>query len=426
MNLSHHPCFNPGSHRRFGRIHLPVAPRCNVQCKFCNRRFDCVNESRPGVTSALLSPAQALDYLEKVMARRPEIRVVGIAGPGDPFANADATLATFDLVRRRFPDVMLCVATNGLELLPHIEALHRLAVSHVTLTVNTIDPAIGAQVYSWMRVGKHVVRAEKAAALLLERQIAAIRALKARDMIVKINAIILPGINDHHIVAIAERMGQLGVDLFNSMPYHPSPGSALAHLQPPAAAQVAAIRAAAGRHVPQMAHCTRCRADAVGLLGEAPSAELTDLLQRCGHAAEPVAAKPTTSAADRPHVAVATMEGALINQHLGEAAELHIYAQTPEGPALLERRATPEPGTGPLRWRQLAMRLRDCHTLLVAGIGETPRKTLAAAGIEIITCEGLIHDTLERLFAGQPIPPLPIAPRRSCGTSCGGDMMGCG
>ena len=47
MNLDDHPCFNKKSHRRFGRVHLPVAPRCNIQCKFCNRQFDCVNESRP-------------------------------------------------------------------------------------------------------------------------------------------------------------------------------------------------------------------------------------------------------------------------------------------------------------------------------------------------------------------------------------------
>ena len=426
MNLDQHPCFNPGNHRRYGRIHLPVAPRCNVQCKFCNRRFDCVNESRPGVTSALLSPAQALEYLEQVMARRPEIRVVGIAGPGDPFANAAETLDTFERVRRSFPDMMLCVATNGLELLPHIEALHRLAVSHVTLTVNAIDPAIGARVYSWMRVGKHVVRAEKAAALLLERQIAAIHALKSKDIIVKVNAIILPGINDHHIAAVAERMGHLGVDLFNSMPYQPSPGSALAHLEPPDDKRVAAIRGAAGRHVPQMAHCTRCRADAVGMLGEAPSAELMGLLQQCSHATAPAVANPPLNDADRPHVAVATLEGALINQHLGEAVELHIYAQTPKGPTLIERRPAPEPGTGPLRWRQLAIRLRDCHTLLVSGIGERPQKILAAAGIDVVTCEGVIGDALGRVFAGEPLAHLMVRPRKTCGGACGGDMMGCG
>ena len=92
MNLEQHPCFNRKSHRQYGRVHLPVAPRCNIQCKFCNRLFDCANESRPGVTSALLSPAQAMVYLAEVLKQKPNIKVVGIAGPGDPFANAEQTL----------------------------------------------------------------------------------------------------------------------------------------------------------------------------------------------------------------------------------------------------------------------------------------------------------------------------------------------
>ena len=41
-----HPCFNREAHGRFGRIHLPVAARCNIVCGFCDRRYACVNESR--------------------------------------------------------------------------------------------------------------------------------------------------------------------------------------------------------------------------------------------------------------------------------------------------------------------------------------------------------------------------------------------
>ena len=52
-----HPCFG-GDHSKAGRIHLPVAPGCNIKCGFCERRFDCANESRPGVTSKVLTPEQ--------------------------------------------------------------------------------------------------------------------------------------------------------------------------------------------------------------------------------------------------------------------------------------------------------------------------------------------------------------------------------
>jgi MoaA/NifB/PqqE/SkfB family radical SAM enzyme len=42
---------------------------------------------------------------------------------------------------------------------------------------------------------------------------------------VKVNSIILPGINEDHIEAVAQRMADLGVDLFNAMPYYPNAGS---------------------------------------------------------------------------------------------------------------------------------------------------------------------------------------------------------
>ena len=86
MNFENHPCFNAKAHKSHGRVHLPVAPRCNIQCNFCNRKFDCVNESRPGVTSGVLTPHQAMAYLEEVFKIKKNIAVVGIAGPGDPFA----------------------------------------------------------------------------------------------------------------------------------------------------------------------------------------------------------------------------------------------------------------------------------------------------------------------------------------------------
>ena len=113
---THQMCFNKAAHRRSGRVHLPVAPRCNVQCKFCNRQFDCVNESRPGVTSAVLTPPQAMVYLGEVLRQKPNIQVVGIAGPGDPLANPERTFETFRQLTEKAPDIKLCVSTNGLSL----------------------------------------------------------------------------------------------------------------------------------------------------------------------------------------------------------------------------------------------------------------------------------------------------------------------
>ena len=198
LNRDNHPCFNVAAKGTCARVHLPVAPKCNIKCNYCNRKYDCVNESRPGVSSAVLSPEQAITYLEEVVKRVPETTVAGIAGPGDAFAEPEKTLETLRLVRERFPHMILCLATNGLNAVDYVEDLARLQVSHVTITVNAVNTAIGAQIYGWVRHGKLIFRKERAAELLLERQVQAIEAFKRHDLIVKVNTIIIPGINDAH------------------------------------------------------------------------------------------------------------------------------------------------------------------------------------------------------------------------------------
>ncbi len=199
LDITRHPCFNESAKGTCGRVHLPVAPECNIKCNYCNRKYDCVNESRPGVTSSVLTPKQAILYLEQVLERAPYTTVAGIAGPGDAFANPRVTMETLRLIREQFPDLLLCLATNGLNVGPYIEELASLNVSHVTITVNAIDPEIGAKIYSWVRDGKVIYRGIDAARLLLSRQLDAIAALKAAGIVVKVNTIVIQGVNDHHV-----------------------------------------------------------------------------------------------------------------------------------------------------------------------------------------------------------------------------------
>ena len=199
MDLSNHPCFNAKMKGTYGRVHLPVAPRCNIQCKYCDRKYDCVNESRPGVTSAVLTPKQAMIYLDFIFKKTKNISVVGIAGPGDPFANPEETMETLRLVREKYPEIILCLATNGLGLGPYIDELAEINVSHVTVTLNAVDPEIGAGIYSFIRHGKRVLSPESGIKILLEKQLEAIKKLKERDITTKVNTVILPLINQYHI-----------------------------------------------------------------------------------------------------------------------------------------------------------------------------------------------------------------------------------
>lgn len=417
IDLSLHPCFNAEARHRYGRVHLPVAAKCNIQCMFCNRKYDCLNESRPGVTSRVLSPLQAVHYLGRVVEQRPETTVVGIAGPGDPFANPSETMQTLHLVKQHFPEMLLCVATNGLNIGPYIDELAQYRVSHVTLTVNAVDPEVGTGVYRWARDGIRIHRGTDAARLLMERQLSAIRRLKEHGLIVKINTVVIPGINDTHVGEIARQVKDLGADIMNCMPVFPAPGSDAEGIVEPSGETMNSVRDEAKKYMPLMTHCARCRADAVGLIGEELTSESIEQLSRCC----------TSSKMNSTNVAVASIEGLLINQHLGTATELHIFGPGTNGPQLLEKRRTPDPGGGDQRWHELAATLSDCRMLLVAFAGERPRRILADHGIEVVTAEGVIDQALSEVFAGRDVPAyMTCAAPRGCGSGCGGGGGGCG
>ncbi len=423
LDFSKHPCFNKDAHKTNGRVHLPVAPRCNVQCNFCNRKYDCVNESRPGVTSTVLRPEQAVEYLSEVVAMRPEIAVMGIAGPGDPFANPEETMQTLRLTRERFPGIMLCIASNGLGIGPYIEELAALKVSHVTITVNAVDPKIGAKIYAWIRDGKRPLRGEDGARVLLERQLAAIRELKARDVVVKVNSIVIPGINDTHIPEIARVVSELGVDIQNCMPLVPVAGTEFEELGTPDAKTTLRIRLQSGQYLPQMTHCARCRADSLGFVGEAMTDEQLERLNR-------FARRQIDAGETRPYVAVASREGALVNMHLGESARILVFGRdekTPSGFKFIEIRRTPEPGGGRSRWVELADHLHDCRAFLVNASGSKPKEVLEGRGIAVIEMEGLIEEGLSAVYSEKPLPATLKRRFTGCsrGTACRGTGTGC-
>lgn len=417
LNTNNHPCFNEQVKGTCGRVHLPVAPKCNIKCNYCNRKYDCVNESRPGVSSAIVTPEGAVTYLEEVLQRTPEITVAGIAGPGDAFAEPEKTLKTLRLVRERFPHIILCLATNGLNLEPYVDDLARLQVSHVTITVNAVDPEIGAQIYSWVRDGKVIHRKRQAAEVILRRQLSAIRALKQNGIIVKVNTIVVPGVNDHHVIEVARKMAELGVDIQNCMAMYSNKETPFENIPEPSPETMAAVQEEAGKLIPQMKHCTRCRADAVGLLSDDKSDLFHGCLAECSR-------PRVQDTAEKPYVAVATLEGILVNQHLGEAARLQIWSRSESGFHVVAERRTPRPGTGHRRWLELAEVLKDCRAVLISGIGETPAQFLSDAGITPVVMSGFIQDGLQAAYNGGDVNAL--KPRRKALAKGGCSMSGGG
>jgi len=415
--LQAHPCFNEEAKHTNARVHLPVAPKCNIQCNYCNRKYDCTNESRPGVTSSVLAPFQVVEYLKDLDKRLDNLAVVGIAGPGDPFANPEETMETMRRVKAEFPEKIFCLSTNGLELEPYIDEIAELGVTHVTITINAIDPVISAKIYKWVRFGKHVYRGEEGATILMQRQLACIPLLKAKDITVKINSIIIPGVNEDHIPEVAKKCAELGADVINCIPLIPTAETAFEGVAKPDTKMIFKTRTLASEHLKLMSHCARCRADAAGLLGQDLS-ETHVLLKEYSSRLE-------LETSNRPYVAVATNEGLLVNMHLGEARSLYIFEQRPNGFKLVEERLTPTSGSGDQRWVNLARCLKDCRALLVSGVGENPKTILKSCEVHVIEMTGLIDEGLEGVYNNRVIRSIAKPDAFKCGTSCKGTAQGC-
>ncbi len=418
VNIENHPCFNKDVKGTYGRVHLPVAPKCNIQCNYCNRDYDCVNESRPGVTTRVLQPRQAVDYLKELRVNHPELIVAGIAGPGDPFANPDETMETLRLVRKEIPEMILCLSTNGLNLAPYIDELAELDVSHVTLTINGTDPDMLSDIYRWVRVGKKVYRCEEGVKILLREQLKCIGLLKQKGITVKINTIAISGLNIPFIPVLAYEVSTLGADVMNVIPLYPVKSTPFEEYEEPTPALMKDLRKMVANYIKPMKHCARCRADAAGLLGK-DIKESTQLLRD-------FAIKKSASDKERKYVAVASYEGLLVNQHLGEAEKLFIFNETPSGYRLVGERATPLKGTGLERWETLVAQIDDCKAILVSGVGSTPYNFISKSGIEIIEMSGLIDEGLDAVYKGKQLKMVKKRDMFKCGSECSGTGTGCG
>lgn len=252
--VAQHPCFHNGARER-GRIHLPVAPRCNIKCVFCTPTVDaCFHGCRPGVSSGILTPAQAADRVDWALSRDPGLLVVGVAGPGEPLFN-EGTFETFALVRERFPQLTLCVSTNGL-LLPR--SVGRLAslVDSLTVTVNALTVPTARLVYEHVNGST----GDGALAAFLRAQWIGIAGAVEAGLCVKVNTVYVKGRNDGEIEAIARRAARAGASIHNILQL--IPGCHVTGREVPSPAEVALLRSRCRAHIDEFEGCARCRADA--------------------------------------------------------------------------------------------------------------------------------------------------------------------
>ena len=416
-----HPCYSEKAHHYFARMHVAVAPACNIQCHYCNRKYDCANESRPGVVSELLTPAQAVKKTMAVAANIPQMTVLGIAGPGDPLANPERTFETFRELSEKAPDIKLCVSTNGLSLPESVDELAKHNIDHVTITINCVDPEVGAKIYPWIFWENRRIKGIKGAKILIEQQQKGLEMLVERGILVKVNSVMIPGVNDQHLKEVSRIVKAKGAFLHNVMPLiaeaeHGTFYGVMGQ-RGPTPMELSALQDDCAGDMNMMRHCRQCRADAVGLLGEDRGAEFTldkiddmeidyqEAMVKRAKVHESIAkalaaedahdaaaariGKSAGGARYRPVLmAVATSGGGVINQHFGHAREFLVYEASSDGVRFIGHRRTDQYCVGDdscgekeSALGQTIRALEGCEAVLCSKIGFEPWEQLEAAGI---------------------------------------------
>ena len=260
--LHKHPCFHQDAYCQYGRLHLPVSPSCNIQCRYCSNGF--LKAAGPDV---LIAPEQAVAVVARGLELWPQLTVVGVAGPGDPLATDDA-LDALTLVHRQFPALIKCLSTNGLMLVDKAERIAAAGVQTVSVTVNALRYDLLRKICSHVLLNGKYFSGDHGARLLISSQLAGIRRLVGLGIAVKINAILIPGLNDEHIGEIAKVMAQLGAVAINIVPLYAQHHSGAFPIPTPL--QLHEARQAAEKRLPVVRFCRLCEADACGIPGNGP------------------------------------------------------------------------------------------------------------------------------------------------------------
>jgi nitrogen fixation protein NifB len=276
---------------------------------------------------------------------------------------------------------------------------------------------VGAKIYPWIHyLGRRYTGVE-AAWILRERQLLGLEMLAERGILCKVNSVMIPGINDRHLVEVNKAVKERGAFLHSIMPLISAPEHGtvfgLSGLRGPSAQELKELQDSCEGGMKMMRHCRQCRADAVGLLGEDRSAEFTNekvaemevsydpklreaYQQKVAFEQEALKAagqeELKTLAGEQSAVsiliAVASKGGGRVNEHFGHAKEFQVYEVSAAGAKFVGHRRVDnycQGGHAEEHSLETAVRaINDCCAVLVSRIGPCPRKGLLSAGIEAV------------------------------------------
>ncbi len=263
--FAHHPCWSSNRDGLWARIHLPVAPSCNIKCAYCDHQLDASGHMPvPGRSRRVMTPTQAVKVTLDELGKDPNLRIVAVSGPGEPLA-CPQTFETLQGVRALRADIEFCLSTNGVLLDEKTKRLVELGVRTISVTMSTVSPETASQIYEWAMIdGKRLIGPEMGQKVI-DAQLRGISSATKSGVFVKVNSILIPEMNGEQMEALAKALRDAGARLQNIVPLIPF--DKMVNKRPPTHNELQDARNRASRVMEQFYHCKQCRSDVVGIPG---------------------------------------------------------------------------------------------------------------------------------------------------------------
>lgn len=211
-----------------------------------------------------MTPEIAIARTRTEVKKNQRLKIVAISGPGEPLANPE-TFETIELIRSEFNDIAFCLSTNGTMLEENVNWLRKRKVDTITVSMSTTHVNAASKIYEWARIGGDTLQGEEMSSRIVDSQLRGISKASKAGMHVKVNSILIPGINMQDIVPLARQIANAGATLQNIIPLVPC--DSLSSLRAPTSKELSDIRREASVFMKQFTHCKQCRSDVVGIPG---------------------------------------------------------------------------------------------------------------------------------------------------------------
>jgi len=188
-----------GFNRTIDYVRIGVTDRCNLRCFYCMPKEGITYEPKADLLS-YEEIIRLLDVLSNLGFRK--VRFTG----GEPFLRRDfVTLLEKTHQLSQYKDIR--ITTNGTQLVKHIPKLKELGIETINLSLDSLDPVRFKEITRRDDFGKVMT---------------AFDSLLVQDFKVKINVVVMNGINTQDILPMVElaKQNQVSIRFIEEMPFN--------------------------------------------------------------------------------------------------------------------------------------------------------------------------------------------------------------